>query len=423
MSSANPSTRPEQLKTALVAAAAVLAGLVPAPSAALAQGVPTTAATPTSAPTSAPAGSVDWPMFRGDAQLTGVAGGALPEKLAVRWRYELGEGTSSTAAIVAGTVFVGADDGRLTALDLKSGQANWQYEAGDAIQSSPTVAAGLVVCGDETGIVHACEVQTGALRWSFKTGARVISSANTAGDRLVFGSYDGGLYCVQIADGRLIWKYDVGERVHGTPGIAGECVLVAACDGQLHVVRLADGTLVRNVPLGSVSGAATAAHGSRVYVGTYGEQVLGIDWEAGQVVWRFEDPERQFPFLSSAAVTDELVIVGGQDRRVRALEAATGKQRWQFATRGRVDSSPVVSGTRVFFGSADGNLYELDLATGREVWRFEAGGPISASPAVGGGCLVIGTQAGRLYCFAAAADVPPGESQNAQIRAEQPSAQ
>ena len=343
----------------------------------------------------------DWPMFRGNPHLTGVAGSSLPDKLRVRWKHEIGEGTSSTAAIADGIVYVGADDKKLRALDMASGKLKWEYTAEDSIMSSPTVAGGLVIFGDETGTLHACDIQTGRQRWTFKTGDRIISSVNFKGDRLVFGSYDGHLYCLQVADGQPVWKYDVGERVHGTAGIVDDVVLTAACDAQLHVVKLADGTLVRKVTLDSVSGSAAAARGSRVFLGTYGQQVLGIDWQAGSVVWRFEDKERGFPFLSSAALADKLVVIGGQDKRLHALDPATGEQRWQFVTKGRIDSCPVIVGQRVFVGSADGCLYGIELSSGKELWRFEAGGPISASPAVGEGCLVIGTEDGVVYCLGA----------------------
>ena len=68
-------------------------------------------------------------------------------------------------------------------------------------------------------------------------------------------------------------------------------------------------------------------------------------------------------------------------------------------TNARVESSPVVVGSRVFVGSTDGRLYELDLAKGTKLSDFDAGAAITASPAVAGGGLVIGTHDGRLYCF------------------------
>ena len=78
---------------------------------------------------------------------------------------------------------------------------------------------------------------------------------------------------------------------------------------------------------------------------------------------------------------------------------ATGAAAWTFATRGRVDSSPVVTGGRVYVGSSDGHLYVLDLASGRKLWEFDAGAGITTSPAVAAGRLVIGSRDGRVYVF------------------------
>jgi outer membrane protein assembly factor BamB len=81
------------------------------------------------------------------------------------------------------------------------------------------------------------------------------------------------------------------------------------------------------------------------------------------------------------------------------MNPQSGEPRWQFATRGRVDSSPVVVGERVYLGSADGRLYGLELATGKKLWEYEAGGSFVASPAVAAGKLVIANQDGTVYCF------------------------
>jgi outer membrane protein assembly factor BamB len=129
--------------------------------------------------------------------------------------------------------------------------------------------------------------------------------------------------------------------------------------------------------------------------------VVGIDWRSGKVAWTFRDPDRQFPYMSCAAVRDGLVVVGGRDKRVHCLSAADGAQRWEFAAKGRVDSSPVLVGPRVFVGASDGVLYEFDLEDGKERWRFETGSEIVASPAVAGGRLVISTLDGAVCCFGA----------------------
>ena len=53
--------------------------------------------------------------------------------------------------------------------------------------------------------------------------------------------------------------------------------------------------------------------------------------------------------------------------RVQAFDPKTGQELWSFATKQRVDSSPVIVGNRVFAGAADGRLYGLNLKDGKQV--------------------------------------------------------
>lgn len=386
---------PPLCRTIAVAAAALAVYAAPAFSSARA----------TTQPASAP--TVDeWPMFRGDRHLTGVAAGRLPPSLAVRWRHVCPEAVASTAAIVGETVYVGCDDAHLYALNLADGRVRWTYAAKDAIRSSPTVLRlsgptnRTVVCfGDEDGTVHAIDARRGTAVWTYQTDGPVISSPNVDRGRIIVGSYDGTLYCLDARTGKLVWQYETEDRIHGTPCVAGGVALTAGCDARLHVVRLSDGKAMRTVDMDAVSGSAAAVRGSQVFVGTYGGRVLAIDFNVGKVAWWFEDTARQFPFLSSAAITETTVFISGRDKRLHALDLKTGRQRWEFASRGRMESSPVVVGDRVFIASYDGNLYAVDIASGRQRWRFETGAPITASPAVARGRLVIGTEDGVIYCF------------------------
>ena len=98
-------------------------------------------------------------------------------------------------------------------------------------------------------------------------------------------------------------------------------------------------------------------------------------------------------------VDGNVVVVGGRDKMVHALDPKTGEALWTFAAGARVDSSPVLVGDRVFFGSEKGVVHALDVVTGEETWRFETGSAVVASPAVADGRLVIGADNGVLYCF------------------------
>ncbi len=362
---------------------------------------------------SRPAANDDWPMFRGNAQLTGVATSSLPEKLTLLWTFQAegkNEAIESSAAIVDGVAYVGTIGGYLVAINLNDGSPRWKYATsapdGDAnflpaIKSSPAVAGGKVFFGDETGIFHCLDAATGKPVWKFDTesGAEIISSANVVGDRVLFGSYDESLYCLNVADGKQLWKFKTNGYVHCTPAVVEGRTFISGCDSQLRVIDIMKGEEIASCELESQSGASPAVVGDRLFVGHFGNQVVSIDWKKPEIVWRYEHADRQYPYYSSAAATADLVIVGGRDKIVHALDPKTGVAKWTFPTRGRVDSSPVLVGKRAFIGSQDGNVYGLDTSNGKEIRRFTTGAAVSASPAVAAGRLVIGNEQGKVFCF------------------------
>jgi outer membrane protein assembly factor BamB len=353
----------------------------------------------------APAGQVAdrgdaWPRFRGSQALTGVSGTPLPRPLKLRWSYQAKDAIGSSAAIVDGAVYVASMDGVLHAIDLATGKVRWQHQAGTSIEeSSPAVRAGVVYVGDLDGVFHAVDAATGNPRWTFKAEGEIRSSPNFAGDRVYFGSYDQTLYCLSAVTGALIWKYRTDGPVHCTPAIAQDTVYISGCDEQLRAIDAVTGRQRFALPLGAYTGASAAVDGGEAFVGTFGNEVLGLDLARRATRWTYRHPTRTFPFYSSAAIAGDRVVVGGRDKMVHCLARGTGRAIWTFATRARVESSPLVVGNRVLVGSNDGVLYELDLATGRKTWEFTAGAALSASPSAAAGALVIGAQDGTLYCF------------------------
>jgi outer membrane protein assembly factor BamB len=345
-------------------------------------------------------GADAWPLFRGNALQTGVAACTLPEQLAVRWTFEAKDSIEATAAIVGNTVYVGAMDEHLYALDLATGKPRWAYKAGP-FKAPVSVWKGAVYAGDLDGFFHCIDSVTGQKRWSYETGAEISSGANFAGDTILFGSGDEVLYCL-TSDGKVSWKFKVpGGPVLGSPVIAGDRTFAAGCDSILHVIDVAKGTELASLTLGGQVGATAAVDGDHLYVGTMTNQFLALDWKKPAIEWTFEAERRPQPFYASAALTDKLVLVGSRDKHVYAFDRQTGKPVWSFATRDKVDSSPVVVGQRVYVGSSDGHLYVLDLAMGTEVQKLNLGSAVLASPAVANNCLVIGTRKGTFYCLGA----------------------
>jgi len=66
---------------------------------------------------------------------------------------------------------------------------------------------------------------------------------------------------------------------------------------------------------------------------------------------------------------------------IKALEAETGKLRWEFRLH-TPSSAGVLStaGGLVFVGTSEGWFFALDAASGKPLWRFQTGGEIGANP-------------------------------------------
>jgi outer membrane protein assembly factor BamB len=341
----------------------------------------------------------NWSQFRGNHNLTGVSQSNVPESLKPLWTYEAGESIESSAAIVGGTVFVGSQKGELVALSLENGSVYWKFPTGNPIgESSPAYGNGVVYIGDLGGWLNAINASDGRKLWAFKAGNEIKSSPIVVGDRVLIGSYDEHLYCLSARNGSVLWKFKTNGPVHSTPGIADGLAFIAGCDEVFRAIRISDGKEVFNVSSGAYTGASPALRDGSAFYGTFNNEVLGVNLAERNISWRYEHPQRKFPFYSSAAVTSSRIVLGGRDKLIHGLTLA-GKAAWTFATRARVESSPAIAGGRVFIGSNDGRFYVLSLTNGAKVWEFNAGAPLSASPAIANGRIVIGSQDGRLYCF------------------------
>ena len=351
----------------------------------------------------------DWPMFRGNAAQTGVVAETLADSYTLAWTWKAGSACGSPVA-AAGVAVVGAHDGKVHAIEVATGKLRWTVDLGDQIDAAPLILDSDVLIGTTGGTLVRLALTDGAKRWEYKTGDKIVGAAtwfeHAGAKRVLVGSYDNLVHCLDAATGAKVWVYATDSFVNGTPGVGlldGKLVAVAGgCDAKLHVIDLANGAKLRDVPMSAYVAASVAVDGGKAFVGHYGNEVICADLATGAVTWTYKD--RSFPYFSSPAVTAEVVVLGGRDRRVHCIDRLTGKARWVFPTRGNVDGSPLIGAVaggdgRVLIGSDDGRLYLIDLATGKERWSFEIGGQLGGAPALVGGMILVGCDDGGLYAF------------------------
>ena len=291
-------------------------------------------------------------------------------------------------------------DGTLHAVDLGTGKARWQYATGSSVEeSSPAVREGIVYVGDLDGMLHAVDAATGKARWTFKAEGEFKSSPNFSGDRIYIGRTTSISTASRPPPARSSGNSRPTARCTARPRLTRtrSTSPVATSSSGRSTRQPAEQRF--SLPLGAYTGASVAVRDGQAYVGTFGNEVLGIDLAKRAIRVDLQAPDAQFPVLRVGGGGDDRVVAGRarQDGALpvrvhgqAALDVRDAGARRVVAAHRRQPRLRRVERRR---------LYELDLATGNKVWEFTAGAPLSASAGGGPGVLVIGSQDGILYCF------------------------
>lgn len=132
--------------------------------------------------------------------------------------------------------------------------------------TAPVAAGGLVFAGGPDGVVRAFDAATGTLRWKAYTGGEVRIPPVIWKGRALVGSGDGYVYAFEAQTGRLLWRFRAAPAQRKIPVY-----------GLLQSTwPAASGVLVQD-------GTAYAAAGMVNFDGTY---VYALDAATGRIKWQ-----------------------------------------------------------------------------------------------------------------------------------------
>ncbi|MBI4234420.1 MAG: PQQ-binding-like beta-propeller repeat protein [Chloroflexi bacterium] len=106
-----------------------------------------------------------------------------------------------------------------------------------AIVGSPAVVEDTLYVGAANGKLYALDGKTGKERWEFATGGAIAGGASVAGDVVFVGSGDSKVYGVNRHSGQQVWEFLTQGPVMTTPVLAGDTLYVASRDGTLYALR------------------------------------------------------------------------------------------------------------------------------------------------------------------------------------------
>lgn len=190
----------------------------------------------------------------------------------------LGEHAHSSTAHdrESGLLFVGSNNGFLTAMSEADGGFVWRYQTGGAVKSTPVVWDGKVFATSWSRKLLCLDADDGKLLWELEVGGRSMSSPTLVEElgSLYFGSEDGFLYSVDIRTGKVRWKRESGKAAYMASGLATRragaargWILWFPCRNQdLCAWDPVTGLVLARYPLPARFSGEPAAHGGRIYV-------------------------------------------------------------------------------------------------------------------------------------------------------------
>jgi outer membrane protein assembly factor BamB len=225
----------------------------------------------------------------------------------------------------------------------------WRYKPPAPIDAAaPVTAGGLVFASGSDGVIRALRAASGEVQWTAYTGGPITYPPSVEQGRLVVGSGDGWVYAFEAASGRPLWRFRAAPAERKIP-VYGKLA---------STWPVASGALVEN-------GGVYAAAGIASYDGTH---VYALDAATGRIRWQNNTSGRLAGEDKVTGVSvqghllmheNRLYLAGGNvvspavydPRDGRCLN--TGGDEWVKAPRGRdlfILGGKVVAFERLLYG-------------------------------------------------------------------------
>jgi outer membrane protein assembly factor BamB len=170
----------------------------------------------------------------------------------------------------------------------------WMFNPpAEFVPTAPTTAGGFIFLGGSDGIVRALDATSGKLAWQAYTGSAIRYPPTIAQGRAYVGSSDGWVYAFEARTGRQLWRFRAAPMERRIP-VYGQL---------LSTWPAASGVLVQD-------GVAYVAAGIVNYDGTY---VYALDAATGRLKWQNNSSGHLDPAaLAGVSVQGHLLLHDGR---------------------------------------------------------------------------------------------------------------
>ena len=227
----------------------------------------------------------------------------------------------------------------------------WHFQTGGQGADSPTPAFGVVYAPTVAyGVVYAPTVAYGVV---------------------YAGSDDNRVYALDAETGELLWSFETEDVIRSSPTVTVGAVYVGSNDNHVYALDRETGELLWKYETGDwVQYSPPVRHGT-VYVAAMSEgdrRVHALDGASGDVL-RVAETSYPFDDELAPAVENGKIYAPSGSGELHVLDASTGELLRSLDVGMGADSPPTVVGGIVYL-TAVNSAYALDESTGQLVWSY-----------------------------------------------------
>lgn len=384
-----------------------------------------------------------WPLPGGTAEQSVGNVDAAPN-LSIAWRKSFGQGAKRGGYVTAppvaadGKVFVMDADGRVAAMDARTGAQLWRTATnpGDNKRDRLGFGGGVAYADGKLYVssghreVLQMDAGSGAIGWRAKTSEAIHGAPTLSGGRMFVVAIDNTLLTYDMATGGPGWTYQaLSESARilsaSSPAISGDTVVAAFGSGELVALRTANGNDLWNEALSRASRTSAlseirdipgrpAIYQGDVFAVSHSGVFSATDLRTGQARWNLPVVGVTQPLPAGDVVyvvskTGEVICASRENGQIfwmRSLnEGFKAKKKGGILGLGGerqnrpIWSGPLLANDRLLIVGQTGEMVVLNAKTGEVTRKIELKGASITAPIAMGDTVYVVTQGADLIAI------------------------
>jgi len=325
------------------------------------------------------------PIAMGSCKAVQHAGRSTPASsspAAVQCQESFQKSSNDSSAILCN--ITGNADRILNLSDV--GKETWAFPTEThAMLDIKLTADDKLLCQDQRKI-YSLDRKTGEKVWEMTKDRGGSSDFATLNDGTVFldDAVYGKVVSVDGTNGTEKWRHDTGSLEHKRliPSPDDKSLIVSGLmakqgDSQ-RVIRSLDAKTGNlqwedQFPSSLVSNVAISGDGTTC-VAEVSDGLVAVDAKTGAVKWENHNLEKLKGGHYSAVGPHGDVFFTGKDQKLRAIDGATGKQKWMLPITDDMDGMPILGPDDNLYLYGDYKIVAIDSEKGKQLWQYDSKG-------------------------------------------------